>query len=151
MQNKFKFFSLLLLSIFLFSCSDERIAPTITENNADNPWTIINSQNVGYFSKAIADELLVKGYKEHTKSEKLLVYRTRKITENNLFSADLSRANQIRLIISLRSGYMKIYPEIGEVSITEDGKEKFILSENISDLNWLQKRLNSIKREIETR
>ena len=37
------------------------------------------------------------------------------------------------------------------VEIFNSGKESFVKSENLTEINWVQERLNTLKKEIETR
>ena len=143
-------------SIFLISCGNQPTRPDITENNSDNPWTIINSQNAARFISTLTDEMLVKNFVIYSKADKTIIFRKSSVSDSSgifqsLFGDESITRAQIKYIISPRRGYMKIIAELGMVEIFNSGKEAFTKSENLAEINWVQERLNSLKNEIETR
>ena len=154
-----KTIKLIVLSIFsltLISCGDQTVKPNITENNGDSPWTIINSQNTARFISALKDEMHIKDFVVYSQNDKTVVFRKlSKANSSGFFQSifgdkSVSRA-QIKYFISPRRGYIKIHAELGTVEIFNSGSESFAKSENLAEKNWVQERLNSIKKEIETR
>ncbi|MBT4733086.1 hypothetical protein HOB87_14105 [Candidatus Woesearchaeota archaeon] len=144
------------VSILLISCGSQTVKPDVTENNSDSPWTIINSQNTARFVSALADEMLIKNFVIYSKSDKTIIFRKSSINNSSgIFQSifgdeSISRA-QIKYFISPRRGYIKINAELGMVEIFNSGKESFVKSENLTEINWVQERLNTLKKEIETR
>jgi len=143
-------------SIFLISCGNQIAKPDVTENNSDSPWTIINSQNTARFISALTDEMLIKDFIIYSRSDKTIIFRKTSISNSSgIFQSifgdeSISRA-QIKYFISPRRGYIKINAELGMVEIFNSGKESFKKSENLTEINWVQERLNTLKKEIETR
>jgi hypothetical protein len=154
-----KTIKLTILSIFslvLISCGDQAVKPNITENNSDSPWTIINSQNTVRFISTLKDEMHVNDFVVYSQNDKTIIFRKASISDSSgIFQSvfgdeSVSRA-QIKYFISPRRGYMKIIAELGMVEIYNSGKESFTKSENLGEINWVQERLNSLKKEIEAR
>jgi len=154
-----KTIKLTILSIFslvLISCGDQAVKPNITENNSDSPWTIINSQNTVRFISTLKDEMHVNDFVVYSQNDKTIIFRKASISgSSGIFQSvfgdeSVSRA-QIKYFISPRRGYMKIIAELGMVEIYNSGKESFTKSENLGEINWVQERLNSLKKEIEAR
>lgn len=152
----FRLIVLLTLPLTLISCGTQTVKPDTTENNSDAPWTIINSQNTVRFISALKDEMHVKDFVVYSQNEKNIAFRNLSKTDSSgIFQSifgdkSVSRA-QIKYFISPRRGYMKIIAELGMVEIYNSGKESFTKSENLGEINWVQERLNSLKKEIEAR
>jgi hypothetical protein len=151
-----KLITLSVFSLILISCGDQTVKPDITENNSDSPWTIVNSQNTVRFISALEDEMRVKDFVIYSQNDKTIIFRNiSKSGSSGIFQSifgdeSVSRA-QIKYFISPRRGYMKIIAELGMVEIFNSGRESFTKSENLAEINWVQERLNSLKKEIETR
>ena len=144
------------VSILLISCGSQTVKPDVTENNSDSPWTIINSQNTVRFISTLKDEMHVNDFVVYSQNDKTIIFRKASISDSSgIFQSvfgdeSVSRA-QIKYFISPRRGYMKIIAELGMVEIYNSGKESFTKSENLGEINWVQERLNSLKKEIEAR
>ena len=151
-----KLITLSVFSLILISCGDQTVKPDITENNSDSPWTIVNSQNTVRFISALEDEMRVKDFVIYSQNDKTIIFRnisksgSSGILQSIFGDESVSRA-QIKYFISPRRGYMKIIAELGMVEIFNSGRESFTKSENLAEINWVQERLNSLKKEIETR
>jgi hypothetical protein len=151
-----KLITLFAFSLMLISCGDQVVKPNITENNGDSPWTIINSQNTVRFISALKDEMQIKNFVVYSQNDKTIVFRNLSKSDSSgifqsIFGDESITRGQIKYFISPRRGYMKIIAELGMVEIFDSGKESFTKSENLAEINWVQERLNSLKREIETR
>jgi len=151
-----KLITLFAFSLMLISCSDQVVKPNITENNGDSPWTIINSQNTVRFISALKDEMQIKNFVVYSQNDKTIVFRNLSKSDSSgifqsIFGNESVTRGQVKYFISPRRGYMKIITELGMVEIFDSGKESFTKSENLAEINWVQERLNSLKREIETR
>ncbi len=145
-----------IFSLMLMSCGDQPVKPDVTENNSDVPWTIINSQNIVRFTSTLKDEMRIKDFVVYSQNDKTIIFRKKSISNysgifQSIFGDESVSRAQIKYFISPRRGYMKIIAELGMVETFNSGKESFTKSENLAEINWVQERLNSIKKEIETR